>query len=109
MAKRECTGEDVIHLGPQVAEDGSRVGVRHTKNHEIQTGILTPIKDGQPLGQGVSCLSLSRREDGAFSVDELYDSRSPATESTPGPAMVNSEQYKKGWDLVFGKATVGVA
>jgi hypothetical protein len=108
MTDRKCAGEDVMHLGPQVDADGSRVCVRHTSDHQIQAGILKPLKDGQPLGQGMSCLALSRREDGTFDVNELYSQKAEASEGA-GPAMVNSEQFKNGWDRVFGKTTVGVA
>ncbi len=111
MAKRECDGQDVVHLGPQVSEDGSRVCLRHKKDHTWQQGILKPVKQGQPLHSEYSCLALEPREDGAFDVNELTTGSGEANASTEGagPAMVNSEKFKTGWDRVFGKATVGIA
>jgi hypothetical protein len=108
MSKRECEGKDVMHLGPQVRADGSRLCVRHKPDHTWQEGILKPVKEGEPLNSEYSCLALERREDGAFDVNVLMEGTAPAAEGS-GPAMVNSEKFKTGWDRIFGKSTVGVA
>jgi hypothetical protein len=100
----KCHGRDIVHLGPQISEDGARVALRHTKDHQIQQGILKPVKEGQPLDS--TCLSLDPLEDGSFAVQELY---TPPSQKTPGPAMVNSPAFQTGWDRIFGNRTVGVA
>ncbi len=110
MAKHECDGKDYLHMGPQVEADGSRACLRHMPDHTWREGILRPVKEGQPLRSDLPCVAVERQEDGTFSVQELMPgSRTEEAATSSGPAMVNSENFKTGWDRVFGKATVGVA
>lgn len=103
--RSKCAGEDIVHLGPVISEDGSRAAVRHTADHQIQKGVMRPVKDGSPLAADEDCLSLTLRDDGSYDVDELYS----APKTSEKPAMVNSKEFKTGWDRIFGKQTVGVA
>lgn len=101
-----CPDGDVLKVGPELP-GGARPFIRHKKDHEIQTGIITPVREGEALnGRNVFHLE-SRTQDDDFDVTEI------ATAPTPqgtGPAMVNSEEFKTGWDRIFGsKPAVGEA
>jgi hypothetical protein len=71
--------------------------------------MVKPLKNGESIPPGLSCLMLEPREDGAYDVNELISGNAAEGSSGSGPAMVNSEKFKTGWDRVFGKTTVGVA
>lgn len=105
----KCDGKDTIHLGPVVDAKGTRACVRHTKDHQVLPGFVRQVKDGSPIHKGDQLINLNYREaDGCFDVEEVYSAKAPA-ESAAGPAMVNSENFKSGWDRIFGNRTVGVA
>lgn len=101
---KKCNGSDVLHMGPVVNGDGTRQCVRHTKDHKIQVGYLSPVKDGAPLNDS-DLINLTPRDDGSYDVEELYTQ----AKTDSKPAMVNSERFKSGWDRIYGKQTVGVA
>lgn len=99
--KKPCPDSDVLQAGPELP-GGARPFIRHTKDHEIQAGMMTPVREGEPLnGRKVFYLE-GREQDGDFDVTEI----TPGT----GPAKVNSEKFKTGWDRIFGaKPSVGEA
>lgn len=106
MSDHKCDGKDFLHMGPQVEADGSRACIRHMPDHSWREGVLRPVKEGQPLRTDLPCVAVERQDDGTYSVQELM----PGTkQESSGPAMVNSENFKTGWDRVFGKQAVGVA
>jgi len=111
MSKDDCKLGDRLHIGPSVG-NGVHACVRHLPNHEIKQGFVKPIQDGQPLN-GASLVSIQYdAQVGDFEVKSVYnpkDDSAPAT-STHGPAIVATEEYRSGWDRIFGaKATVGSA
>jgi hypothetical protein len=88
---------DNLILGPQVTPDGGRAFVRHNEKG-VCSGVLRPIKQGMPMyGEAVH---LQRIEGNLYNVREYL----PTTDNpeTSGPVMVNSEEYRTGWDSIFG-------
>jgi hypothetical protein len=90
-----CTHGDEMVVGPSMV-DGKRCYVRHTSNHEIQVGIVSPTSEGAPVGDNV--VVLERQGDGpVYSVRPLFEER-----RTSGPAKVTTPAYRKGWETIFG-------
>lgn len=107
MAKEECHLGDRLHIGPDRG-DGVHHCIRHTPDHEVKHGFVKPVKDGEPLNDGSSLVSIKYDSRvGDFEVTPIYE---PRSEGKSGPAMVASNEYRSGWDRIFGsKATVGSA
>jgi len=98
----ECTlGGDVIQAIAPPSPDGRVQCVRHTKDHQIEFGCITPLKDGRPIvGTPIRTMP---RGDGLLQVVE-------EAEESSGPANVNSRAYLEGWDRIFGnRAPTGQA
>lgn len=117
MAKDECQlNGDRIQIGPDIGAGDARPCVRHHPDHSITRGWVKPLKNGEPLN-GAEVLAIRYdAQVGDFEVKSVYDpscpqpSESPQASSASGPAMVASEEYRSGWDRIFGqKATVGEA
>jgi hypothetical protein len=114
MPKDECKLQgDRMQIGPDRG-DGMHPFVRHTPDHEISSGWARPMKQGAPLN-GASLVSLQYDPSiGDFEVTPIYEPDRPNAISTApqlsGPAMVASDEYRSGWDRIFGhRAEVGEA
>lgn len=76
-------------------------GVAHadyeTADGETGCGYLRPVHDGKPMQPGERLLDVhAEGHEGKRPVKEIY--RAPR-----GPARVNSDAYRVGYDAVFGK------
>ena len=94
-----CPAGDELQAGPDLG-DGSRPFVRHTADHKIVVGIMTPAQEGQPImAQGAFALEQIEGTTDRFRVEEV-----PTTGSgTKGPAKVNSRAFRENFDSIFGK------
>ncbi len=113
MAKDECSFGDRISIGPDIGLGSIRPCIRHTPDHQIKHGWVKDMHDGEPIAPGASVVTMSYDDQhGDYRVDSevsLKD-RHPPCQSKSGPAMVSSDEYRTGWDRIFGnKAPVGSA
>ena len=85
--------------------DGVHILRRRDENAPIEAGLLQPLVEGRPITGEL--ISMRRRED----MPLLYDvksempapeARSPEQRST-GPSKVATDQYRKGWDAIWGR------
>jgi len=99
-----CPGVDELTAGP-LLPGGVRPFLRHTADHQIQAGILTPIGEGEPIYEGA--VALEHKGGDRYNVTELR----PKTDDQghKGPARVNSKKYLTNYDAIFGNKTVGQA
>ncbi|MFO0551897.1 MAG: hypothetical protein U0271_26150 [Polyangiaceae bacterium] len=96
------------------SSDGNGVQVVRIQDDQVQAGELRAVREGQPIvGE---CVRLHQRPEH----ERLYDVEvlaktapsSPKVEpkseaqgaSRKGPAMVNSEAFRNGWEGIFGSA-----
>jgi len=100
MSDEKPAGKDrVVPLGP-MAPDRSFPALR-IGEHGVAAGMMVPAVEGQPLGER-DILTLERIEGApAYEATVLYEGR---PSSHAGPAMVNSREFRSGWDAVFGGA-----
>jgi hypothetical protein len=94
--KPECNGEDVVLMGPPLDKNGARPYVRHCSNCTTQAGVLKPVGEGEPLYDGSLMLEQRPKEPGAYNVVSTYQSEKA------GPSRVTTEDYREGWDRIFG-------
>lgn len=92
---KTCRDDDFIALGPQ-NEDGSVSAIRHTKDHQVMVGTVSPLREGEPITGEV--VKLEPRGDGTFSCETIF---SPDETRGKGPAMVNSRLYRDSWDRIW--------
>ena len=108
--KKYPSGDELV-AGPEIG-NGSRLFVRHTADHKVMAGVMSPVREGQPLMPGAFNLEPIEGTD-RFKVEDLPSMPVPRMEAAAaapkGPAKVNSAAYKSGWDNVFGKQVVGEA
>jgi hypothetical protein len=102
-AEHECPKGDVISVGPDLG--GFCPYVRHFPDHSVQTGIAKLAAPGE-MPATASALYLKHRGGSTFDVQAM----SKGGSDMKGPAKVNSESFRTGWDNIFGnKAPVGQA
>jgi len=93
MASDDCKSGDTLIMGPSVDGAGSRICIRHLPDHEIELGVVRPLRDGQPIASGSEVVSLEHLGGSEYSVEHIYG----------GPAKVTSDAYRAGWDRIFGR------
>lgn len=99
----ECPGkgQDVMHLGPEVGR-GFRPFVRHTPACRMKTGFVRPAQEGEVLLRGA--VYLEHRKGGAY--DVVAEVPPMAEEGASGPTRVATDEYRTGWDRIFGGSQV---
>jgi hypothetical protein len=99
--EKKCPMEDVVMLGPDLG-NGMRPAIRHTSGCEVSFGTVVDVKDGQPIPEGATMMTLEARENGpGFKVVDEY---------RHGPAQVATPAYRQNYDRIFGGSqTVGSA
>jgi hypothetical protein len=109
--KTPCPSGDELQAGPDLG-NGMRPFIRHTADHKIVAGVMSPVREGQPLMPGAFNLEPIAGTD-RFTVEDLPSMPVPQMAAPPpskGPAMVTTKAYRSGWDNVFGqKQVVGEA
>jgi len=112
MKKRDSTRKkrrkkrDVALVLDQTEDRGGYQILRHRRGtNEVELGSIVPLEEGRPI-QG-EVVSLTRREDVPFLYDvetELPDPR--GRERRPvsqGPAQVATDDYRRGWEAIWGQ------
>ena len=96
----ENSHEDVMTVGADLG-NGFRPYIRHKSDCTLETGVVRPQGDGEPLGYADALVRLEGEEGGdTFRVETLYER---PRNDTKGPAKVTTQAYRSGWDRIFGK------
>ena len=94
---------DIITVGPQVAEDGTHLCLRE-RNGNLEELYVRPITEGKPLSAEDTILSLSHRQANTYDVVDSYEPK------RTGPAQVATRAYRANYERIFGgHASVGQA
>lgn len=107
MSNKDKPNEDgdLALVGPP-DEEGVRPVLRRHSNDSWSGGRIIPLKEGKPiLGELVT---LTEREGGGFTMKPMLNNDEPVKVETTkdGPAMVNSQVFRNGWDNIFGQKVV---
>ncbi|KKL73256.1 hypothetical protein LCGC14_2076740 [marine sediment metagenome] len=97
MTSNEKNDRDVMVIGP-CNGDGSHVAIRYRNGEPLDSGSLRRLKHGRPIsGEPVR---LHPHEEGPGNDVEYLLTDGPELD---GPAMVNSQAFRNGWDEIFEK------
>ena len=106
MSERQKDAEDVaLVLAPTEDRSGYQVLRRRDPDSGIELGTIRPLQEGRPISGEV--VSLRQRDDVPFAYDvktELDASSGSERRLTEdGPAQIATEQYRRGWDAIWGR------
>lgn len=105
MAERGKVTKKDLALVLGQSEDGEQVHIlrRKADSATVEAGTLRPLREGRAITGEVVHLEL--REEAPF----LFDCETDEELSTPvshehsgGPPQVASEEYRRGWDAIWG-------
>jgi hypothetical protein len=83
---------------------GFQILRRRSESAAVEIGTLRPLREGKPLEGEV--VSLRQRRDLPFLYDvktELGDESESRRGTSDGPAQVATEEYRRGWDAIWGR------
>jgi len=95
-----------VVLGPTADRTGIHI-LRKRPNSEVpEMGTVRPMREGEPIDGEVIALKPRKDMPMVYSVRTEYDPKSNPEHSpslrNPGPAQVSTNEYRRGWDAVFG-------
>jgi hypothetical protein len=112
MAKRDPAddephnGDLALVLDRSEDSEGYRVLRRRAADASVELGTIRPLREGRPIDGEV--VSLRPREDVPFVYDMKTELADPhAAERRPtsdGPPQIATEEYRRGWDVIWGGA-----
>jgi hypothetical protein len=99
-------GDVALVLDRTEDTEGYRVLRHRGADNQIEFGTMRPLKEGRPIDGEV--ISLSARKDLPFLYDVKTELADPNGESrrrptSDGPAQIATEEYRKGWDAIWGR------
>lgn len=83
---------------------GYRILRRRHPDSEVELGTIRPLEEGRPIEGEV--VSLRPREDVPFAYDVKTELEAPTSSrrfTEDGPAQIATEQYRRGWDAIWGQ------
>jgi hypothetical protein len=106
-------GEDVV-IVHGATEDGATLGVIRVREQKVEVGALQRLEHGKPIHGEVVRLRPRQACPWVCDVEVALPDPRPRVEVEPtatpqavsasrrGPAQVSSENYREGWELIFG-------
>jgi hypothetical protein len=103
-------GDVALVLDRTEDAEGYRVLRRRGEDDQIELGTMRPLREGRPIDGEV--ISLEQREDMPFLYNvktELADPhaamRAERRLTSDGPAQIATEQYRDGWEAIWGRGS----
>ena len=83
-------------------EHGVHILRRRGPDAPVEAGVLQPLVEGRPITEEV--ISLRPRPEGpmVFDVSTVLERPTPRA-AGDGPSQVATDEYRKGWDTIFGR------
>jgi hypothetical protein len=84
--------------------EGFQIVRRRGQDQPVEMGTMRPLREGKPIDGEV--VSLRQRRDLPFLYDvktELPDPE-PRRATSDGPAQVATDEYRRGWEAIWGAA-----
>ena len=86
---------------------GYRILRRRDPGSAVELGTIRPLQEGRPIEGEV--VSLRQREDLPFAYDVKTELEVTARDSRrlteDGPAQIATDEYRRGWDAIWGQST----
>jgi hypothetical protein len=80
--------------------DGFQVLRRRAEDQPVEMGTIRPLQEGKPIDGEV--VSLRQRKDMPFLFDVRTQLALEQRRSSDGPAQVATEEYRRGWEAIWG-------
>jgi hypothetical protein len=95
-------------FGPSADGEGFNVLRRRAGAQTVEAGTVHPLREGRAITGEV--VRMAQREEAPFLFDcetdeELSAPRPAQPPSMTGPPQVASEEYRRGWDAIWGSRT----
>jgi len=89
-------------FGPSADGEGWSVLRRRAGSKTVEAGTLRPLREGRAITGEV--VHLAPREEAPFLFDCETDEElsTPAAPALAGPPQVATEEYRRGWDAIWG-------
>jgi len=95
-----------VVLGPTADNSGVHILRKRPNSDEPEMGTVRPMREGEPIDGEVIALRPRKDMPMVYSVRTEYDPKSNAGHApslrNPGPAHVSTDEYRRGWDTIFG-------
>jgi hypothetical protein len=101
-------GDVAMVLDRIEGHDAYRVLRKRRPDSDVELGTLRPLKEGRPIDGEV--VSMRARQDLPFVYDvktELEDPHGDRRATSDGPPQVATEQYRRGWEAIWGTGADG--
>jgi hypothetical protein len=103
-ANRAPAGDVALVVGRD--EHGVHVLRRRGPDAPVEAGVLQPLVEGRPITEEV--ISLRSRPDAPLVFDVSTVLERPTPRAVPdGPSQVATDEYRKGWDTIWGPRRSG--
>jgi hypothetical protein len=100
-ARRRAGLDLALIVGRTDDHEGVHV-LRKRANRPLEMGTLRPLREGKPIQGDV--LTLRPRPELPLLCDVTVELTAPRATSD-GPPQVATEEYRRGWEVIWGKAT----
>jgi hypothetical protein len=101
--KRGLRKKDLAMIfGPAPDGEGFNILRRRAGSAAVETGTLKPLREGHAITGEV--VQLAPRKEAPFLFDCETDEElsTPRAPSQVGPAQVATDEYRRGWDAIWG-------
>lgn len=93
-------------VGPTADEEGFHVLRRRSEDAPVEMGTVRPMKEGEPIDGEVVSMRPRKDVPYVYDVKTVMPDRKPRGErrlTSDGPPQVATEDYRRGWDKIWGK------
>lgn len=94
-------------VGPTADLEGVHVLRRRSEDAPVELGTVRPMKEGEPIDGEVVKLRPRKDAPFAFDVKTVLPGRKAGHGerrlTSDGPAQVATDDYRRGWDKIWGK------
>jgi hypothetical protein len=104
MGERAARTKDLAFVyAPAEDGDGFRVLRKRGDSDQVDVGTIRPLKEGRAITGEV--VQLKARDDSPLLFDCETDEELSTSRAQPqaGPAQVATDEYRRGWDAIWGR------
>jgi hypothetical protein len=108
-SKRSRRIRDVAMIVDRTEDnEGFQILRRRNEDAPVEVGTMRPLREGKPVDGEV--VSLRQRRDLPFLFDVKTELEVESHRATSdGPAQVATEEYRRGWDAIWGRRALSGA
>lgn len=94
-------GDVALVVGPTEDQQGFRVLRKRSEDAPVELGTVRPMKEGEPIDGEVVKMRPRKNVPFVYDVKSVMDA--PKRFTSDGPPQVATDEYRRGWDAIWGK------